>query len=161
MKTGFLSIIFLLFSAHEFHLSLTEINHNSDKKSLEIAVKLFTDDLTIALKQAGAPAKMELGTEAEPPQANELIENYLKQHFQLTVNGKQAVILYLGKEAELDATWCFLEVKNVAKVQSLEVQNSCMIEAFDDETNMINLNINGRKKSGLARKGSTKLKFEF
>ena len=160
MKTAILSILIVLFSVHEFHLSLTEIRHNSESKSLEVSIKLFTDDLLVALEQAGAP-KMELGTENEPPEANELIESYLKAHFKLTVNGKPTDFNYLGKEAELDATWCFLEVNDVKKVQTIEVQNTVLLEAFDDQTNMINLNINGRKKSGLARKGSTKLKFEF
>jgi hypothetical protein len=77
------------------------------------------------------------------------------------VNGKPTKFTYLGKEAELDATWCFVEVKDVKKVQTIEVQNTLLLEAFDDQTNMINLNINGRKKSGLARKGSKNLKFEF
>ena len=160
MKTAILSILIVLFSAHEFHLSLTEIRHNSESRSIEVSIKLFTDDLLVALEQAGAP-KMELGTENEPPEANELIESYLKAHFKLMVNGKPTEFTYLGKEAELDATWCFVEVKDVKKVQAIEVQNTLLLEAFDDQTNMINLNINGRKKSGLARKGSKSLKFEF
>ena len=160
MKTAILSILIVLFSAHEFHLSLTEIRHNSESRSIEVSIKLFTDDLLVALEQAGAP-KMELGTENEPPEANELIESYLKAHFKLMVNGKPTKFTYLGKEAELDATWCFVEVKDVKKVQTIEVQNTLLLEAFDDQTNMVNLNINGRKKSGLARNGSKNLKFEF
>lgn len=160
MKTAILSILIVLFSVHEFHLSLTEIRHNSESRSIEVSIKLFTDDLLIALEQAGAP-KMELGTENEPPEANELIESYLKAHFKLMVNGKPTEFTYLGKEAELDATWCFVEVKDVKKVQTIEAQNTLLLEAFDDQTNMVNLNINGRKKSGLARKDNTKLKFEF
>jgi hypothetical protein len=160
MKTAFLFCALVLFSPHEFHLSLTEINHNSEKKTLQIAVKLFTDDLTAALEQNGKK-KLNIGTQNEIPQANELIANYIKQHLLLKVNGKDVSFDYLGKEAETDATWSYVEVKNVAKVQILEVQNTLLIETFDDETNMVNLNINGRKKSGLARKGNTKLKFEF
>ncbi|HAP69410.1 MAG TPA: hypothetical protein DCR04_06740 [Flavobacteriales bacterium] len=160
MKTAILSILIVLFSAHEFHLSLTAIKHNAESKSLEVSVKLFTDDLLIALEQGGAP-KMELGTENEPPEASELVESYLKAHFKLTVNGKPTDFVYLGKEAELDATWCYVEVKDVKKVKTIEVQNTLLLEAFDDQTNMINLNIDGRKKSGLARKERTKLKFEF
>jgi hypothetical protein len=160
MKTVLLSIFLVLFSAHEFHLSLTEISHNTENKTLEISIKLFTDDLLVALEQAGAP-KMELGTENEPPEANEYIESYLKRHFKLNVNGKPTDFTYLGKEGELDATWCYVEVKEVKKVQSLEIENTFMLEAFEDQTNMVNLSINGRKKSGLARKGNTRLKFEF
>ena len=160
MKIAILFFALVLFSPHEFHLSLTEINHNAEKKTLQIAVKLFTDDLSVALEQGGKK-KLNIGTQNEVPQANEVIASYIKQHLMLKVNGKDVVFEYLGKEAETDATWCYVEVKNVAKVQTLEVQNTLLLEAFDDETNMVNLNINGRKKSGLARKGNTKLKFEF
>ena len=161
MKAAFITVLISLVSVHEFHLSLTEINHNAENRSLEISIKLFTDDLTTALIQAGASKKIELGTEAEPPAANELVEAYLRKHFQITVNGKAHDFKYLGKEAELDATWCFVEVANVKTVQEIEVVNSFLLEAFDDQTNMVNLNINGRKKSGLSRKGKTNLSFQF
>lgn len=104
---------------------------------------------------------MEIGTEKEPPKANEYVESYLRSHFKLTVNGKPADFIYLGKEAELDATWCFVEVKNVRRVRSIEVENSFMLQTFDDQTNMVNFYINGKKKSGLARNGKTTLMFEF
>jgi hypothetical protein len=160
MKTALLSILLVLFSAHDFHLSLTEIRHNSENKTLEISIKLFTDDLQEALVLAGAP-KLELGTPNEPPTANEYIESYLKQHFELSVNGKPTEFVYLGKEAELDATWCFVEVKDIRKVKTIEASNTLLLEAFDDQTNMLNLFINGQKKSGLARKGSSRLSFDF
>ncbi len=160
MKTAFLALVLVFGPLHEFHLSLMEIDHNTEKKTLQIAVKLFTDDLTVALEKPGG-VKLHIGTPNEPPKANELIANYLKQHVLLKVNGKDVVFNYLGKEAETDATWCYLEVQNVAKVQTLEVQNTLLLESFDDQTNMVNLKINGRKKSGLARKGSTRLKFDL
>ena len=160
MKTALLSILLVLFSAHDFHLSLTEIRHNSESKTLEISIKLFTDDLQDALVLAGAP-KLELGTPNEPPTANEYIESYLKEYFELSVNGKPTEFTYLGKEAELDATWCFVEVTDVRKVKSIELINTFLLEVFDDQTNMVNLFINGQKKSGLARKGSSSLSFEF
>ena len=104
---------------------------------------------------------MELGTQSEPPSANEHIESYLQKHLTLTVNGKQVEYKYLGKEAQLDATWCYLEVEKVGNVKKLTVDNSIMLSEFDDQTNLVNLNIKGRKKSGMGRKGVTKLSFEF
>lgn len=160
MKTVLLPILLLLGSAHEFYLSLTEINYNEEDKTLEISIKLFTDDLAQALKMAGAP-EMEIGTDREAPEANEYIERYLQSNLKLLLNGKSINYIYLGKEAELDATWCYVEVENVKKVQTLEVQNSIFVEVFETQTNMVNTFINGRKKSGLARKGNTKLKFDF
>lgn len=150
----------LMLPIHDFHMSLTEIYHNAESKSLEISVKLFTDDLGIALQKNEAP-KMEIGTDREPPQANELIENYLRRNVKFVINGKPVEFKYLGKQAELDATWCFLEVKNVSKVHTMEIINTLLLDSFEDETNMVNLNIGGRKKSGMCRKGNTDLKFEF
>jgi hypothetical protein len=160
MKTLLISTLLVLFSAHDFYLSLTEINHNTENKSLEVSVKLFTDDLMLALENAGAP-RMELGTESEPPAANEFIEAYLQSHLSLIVNGKSINYTYLGKEAELDATWCYLEVENVRKVKTLQVKNTIFLDEFESQTNMVNTFINGRKKSGLARNGSATLKFDF
>ena len=152
--------LLLTFSLHDFHSSVTQIDHNIKAQTLEITVRLFTDDLIVSLEQSGAP-KMELGTANEPPEANEHLAKYLRQHLHLTVNGNPTAFKYLGKEAQLDATWCYLEVADIAVVQKLEVTNTLMLSVFEDQTNMVNLNINGRKKSGLSRKGSTELSFAF
>ena len=160
MKIFALSIVLLLYPLHEFHSSVTQVDYNAKDKSLEITVRLFTDDLCIALESNGAP-KMELGTQAEPPSANEHIESYLKKCLSFIVNGKTTSFKYLGKEAQLDGTWCYLEIEKIGSIKKLEIENSLMLSEFDDQTNMVNLSVNGRKKSGMGRKGVSKLKFEF
>ena len=160
MKILALSIALFLAPLHEFHSSVMQVDHNAKSKTLQVTVRLFTDDLCLALEGAGVP-KMELGTQSEPPSANEHVENYLKENVAITVNGKKVTFKYLGKEAQLDATWCYLEIEKIGKVKKLEIDNTLMLSEFDDQTNMVNLNIDGRKKSGIGRKGSTKLSFEF
>lgn len=160
IKPLLISLCILAAPLHDFHTSVMQIDHNEKNRSLEITVRLFTDDLCLALENSGAP-KMELGTQSELPSANEYIETYLKEHLSLTVNGKKVGYNYLGKEAQLDATWCYLEVEKVGNVKNLEIENSIMLREFDDQTNLVNLNIKGRKKSGMSRKGVTKLSFEF
>ena len=160
IKPLFISLCLLATPLHDFHTSVMQIDHNEKSKSLEITVRLFTDDLCLALENSGAP-KMELGKPSEPPSANEYIESYLKEHLSLAVNGKPVEFNYLGKEAQMDATWCYVEVVKVANVRKLEVENTIMLREFEDQTNLVNLNIKGRKKSGMGRKGSTKLSFEF
>ena len=160
MKTLTLCIALLMAPFHDFHSSVTQVDYNEKNKSLEISVRLFTDDLCVALENSGAP-KMELGTQSEPPSANEHIANYLQKNLSFTINGKQAVFKYLGKEAQLDATWCYLEIEKAGNVRKLEVENSIMLSDFEDQINMVNLNVKGRKKSGMSKKGVTNLKFEF
>ena len=38
---------------HPFHVSVCEIYHNSKTNSLEISMKLFTDDLELSIQQKG------------------------------------------------------------------------------------------------------------
>ena len=160
MKLFLISIVFLLSSVHDFHSSVTQIDHNKEAKALQITVRLFSDDLSAALVKDGAP-KMELGTASEPPEANELIAAYLQKHLVLKVNGKLAAFNYLGKEAQLDATWCYMEVEKVGNVRKLEIQNTLLLDDFEDQTNLVNLNIKGTKKSGISRNGAEILRFEF
>ena len=153
--------IALLFAPlHDFHSSVTQIDYNEKTKSLEITVRLFTDDLCIALENSGSP-KMEIGTQSEPPSANEHIANYLKENLSFTLNGKEVVFKYLGKEAQLDATWCYLEIEKAGNIRKLEVENSIMLSEFEDQVNMVNLKIKGRKKSGMGKKGVSTLNFDF
>jgi len=42
--TSFLSI------AHPFFVSVIDVNHNGKEKSLEVSVRIFTDDLETVLK---------------------------------------------------------------------------------------------------------------
>jgi hypothetical protein len=160
MKLLALSIALFLAPLHDFHSSVTQIDYNAKSKSIQITVRLFTDDLCVALENAGAP-KMELGTQSEPPAANEYVEAYLKKHLSFTINGKALEYKYLGKEAQLDAIWCYVEIEKIGKIRKLEVENTLMLTDFEDQTNMVNLNIANRKKSGIGRKGVSKLKFEF
>jgi len=160
MKTIIFSIALLFFAKHDFYTSVTQIDYNKKAQTLEITVRLFTDDLIVALEQNGAP-KMELGTDNEPPEANEFLEKYLRKHLLLTVNGKPSPFKYHGKEAQLDATWCYLEITDILSVSKLELKNTLLLSSFENQTNMVNLSIDGGTKSGLTRKGSTELDFEF
>lgn len=160
MKFLAFSIALLVSPLHDFHSSVTQIDYNENGRSLQITVRLFTDDLCVVLENAGAP-KMELGTENEPPSANEYLEAYLKKHLAFQVNEKPVTFNYLGKEAQLDATWCYVEIEKVGNLRKLEIENTLMLSVFEDQVNMVNLNIKGRKKSGIGRKGVSKLSFEF
>lgn len=160
MKLTLFSIALLLAQLHDFHSSVTQIDYSLEHKSLQITVRLFSDDLSAALVKSGAP-EMELGTASEPPEANEYIEAYLNKHLQLIVNGKPVQFNYLGKEAQLDATWCYVEVEKVGNVRNLEVTNTILLDDFEDQTNIVNLNIKGQKQSGISRNDAAKLKFEF
>lgn len=145
---------------HDFHVSITDINYNPKTKSLEIAVKIFTNDLEEALEGIGAP-KLRMGTPREDKSTDTLLCRYLLNRLKITAGEKALKMVFLGKEYEDDATWCYLEVTQMARPTSLRVENHILLEWFDDQSNLIHLDVEGDKKSLLLRKGQESGKVDF
>ncbi|WKN29875.1 hypothetical protein PZB74_12960 [Porifericola rhodea] len=141
----------LLLSFHPFHVSVMSVHHAADENSLQITLKIFADDLEEALnnkqfRKEGAPFVDVLNPD-NPQQLDQQIEQYLRKHIELKVNGKVAKASYLGKEMEDLAMWCYFEVKDVEELNSLSVSNSLLTEIFDDQINIVHANTNGVTKS--------------
>jgi len=72
---------------HPFYISLTELRYNPSSKKMEVAQKIFWDDLEVALsKEAGATVDF-----LKPKDKAKLegqVKAYLLKHTQVWVNGK-------------------------------------------------------------------------
>ncbi len=133
---------------HAFHTSLTEIQYNTKEKSLEISIRMFTDDLETALTKANNGQKITLSGKADNSAV--VLSKYIQQHFGIITPQKQKRPLnVLGKEAEGDATWIYVEVPNSQNFKGNILYNSLMQELFDDQTNLVNLLYMGNKKTFL------------
>ncbi|MBL4651817.1 MAG: hypothetical protein JKY53_02980 [Flavobacteriales bacterium] len=144
----FLVLIITSYSGwtHGYHVSITQIDYNEKTKSLEIAIKLITEDVEQVLESQGAK-KLFLGEENESEKADEYIKEYLQKHFVVLLNGTVAKPLYIGKEVEEGETWCYIEIKGVENIKSLSIKSTIFIEAYHNQTNRINLNVLGRGDS--------------
>ena len=54
---------------------------------------------------------------------------------------------YLGYQIQEDAAWCYLEVQNVNKIQTLEINNNVLYNLHKEQINMLNVIVNGERKS--------------
>lgn len=131
---------------HPLHLSVSDIKHNPEAKSLEIIQRLFVDDLEDALRHKNT-GKVNILNPADPDRMSALISQYVQQHFQLHLNGKQAPVKFLGYEIEGDAVWAYMEVSNVRKIKSIGIQHTVFFELFDDQVNLVNVEKEGEIRS--------------
>lgn len=154
-------LLFTQVVAHEYYVTITQIDYNEQSQSLEISIKFFTDDLEYAMAQSKDGQKLFLGTEKEAPEADQSIFAYVQGRFQLDVDGTKVTLEWLGKEVELNETWIYLEVKNVASIEQLEISNELLTETFETQTNIIHVNVMGQKKSMLLRGIRTKDVLDF
>lgn len=130
---------------HEFHLSKSMMKYNQDEKAIQISLHLFIDDFEEALANKGADS-MNLFKNMEHARADEYIELYLKDRLQIMVDDQKLEFHYLGKEMseDLAGVWMYLEIANVEIPKSIEVENRLLIEMFEDQRNIMNVNANGK-----------------
>ena len=144
----FLAFIFMAVSEHKFYVSLVQLDHNEKNASLEITMKIFTDDLENALKEQSG-LLLRLGTQYELPETDSILANYISDNFKLRLNGQALIINYLGKEVDFDVTWCYLEAAGVDLVEKIEITDKMLTEIFEDQSNLIKVKYKGKESSAL------------
>jgi hypothetical protein len=149
--------------AHEFHLSKSTINYNTKDQTLQITMNMFIDDLELAL-QPTAGDTLRLCTRKERVDAEDSIHTYILEHLKIEINGKIVTPEFLGKEQsdDLAAVWCYLEVVDIPLFSEMNLTNNIMIELFDDQKNMTNIQLDKQRVEDiLFTSGKTTEKIEM
>ncbi len=142
----FVGISLLSFTEHKYYLALTEIEHNTKSNSIQMIMNVFMDDIELAInKEQGVDLK--LTTKDEPKNVDEYFFNYLKDNFVVSVNNKKVSYNFIGKEYEDNIIYFYLEIDNVYKINSIEIENNVLISHFPEQQNLIKAKINNTKKS--------------
>ena len=131
---------------HPFYVSVTEINHNSKNKSLEISCKIFADDLEAVLERQTKTA-VDFTSEKQKPQIDQLLKEYIQKHLQLKADGKTVALNYVGFEKESEAVYCYFEGDNMASLKQLLVDNSILQDYTDKQINIVHVIVNGKRQS--------------
>jgi len=134
------------FTLHKEYYSLTKIHYNAKSESLEITMRLFTDDMERALSEY-YKKPLELGTKIEIADADKLLELYLSQQFKVRLNTIDRRYKFIGKEFEKDAIYLYLEVADVKNIKELGVTNTILTILFLEQENIIKINVNNQHKS--------------
>jgi len=155
-----LIIPLLAFSVHKYYLSLTEIQYNQEKKSLEVIINVFMDDIELALNK-GYDINLQLTTKQELQNSDEYFEKYLKNKLHFKLQEQDLTFNYLGKEYEGDLVYFYLEISDVDAPQSLEVHNQILLQHFEDQQNVVKLKVGKKRKSEILNKKNDKALLKF
>ena len=134
---------------HEFHASVTQMQYNPKERLFEISIRIFTDDFEKALSAASGSRVTLSSTDKNDP----LIEKYVLAHFSYTNPQKQVKpIKYVGHEIEADANWLYLEMPYAEPFRGGSLKQNVLMELFDDQVNMLNIQYQSQKKTFVFRK---------
>jgi len=128
---------------------------------MEIAQKIFWDDLEVALsKEAGA--SVDFLRPKDKTKLESQVKNYLLEHTQVWINGKLVALNYLGYEVEEDAAWFYLESAATSIPKSVEVRNTLLLRDFDGQQNIVHVYLNSKSpKSLLLGEGKERGRVDF
>ena len=146
---------------HPFFISLTEMRYNPQSKKMEIAQKIFWDDLEVALASE-FKEKVDFLKPKDKAKLENQVKTYLLKHNQVWVNGKSVTLTYLGYEVEEDAAWFYLESSVAEMPKSVEVQSTILLKDFDGQQNIVHVYSQSKSpRSLLLGEGKEKGKIEF
>jgi hypothetical protein len=143
------------FSAHKFYMAIYQINYAPQKKMVQITSRIFIDDLNKVLEKK-YKKKMFLGSDKESVEEIILFRKYMNENFSVKVNGNARTINFLSKEIDDDVLICYWNIKEIAKINSLEISNSVLMDWNAEQQNITHVNVLGIKKSILFTESSTK-----
>jgi hypothetical protein len=152
-----LALPLLGFSVHKFYVSVTHINYAEEQDALQITTRIFIDDLEAVLLER-YDVRTALATPEESSAAEDYIEKYLKTKFLVRLDGELQPYKFLGKRYDNDVVVCYLEITNLNRpdLKTIEVQNDILTDLFEEQQNLVHLNIRGNKKSFVLYKESNK-----
>jgi hypothetical protein len=143
---SFVQCIFFASMLHPLHISVTEIEFDEKDKALEIMMRVFVDDLEVTMKDRLKQPELDI-LSPKGITVDQMMSEYLNEHFQLSLDNKPQKIKYLGHEQEDEAFIFYIEVSNVKKWKTIQVMNSIIMEVFEDQSNLIHVTVKGKVKS--------------
>ncbi len=143
------------FGVHKFYTSISKIEFVSKKKSVQITSRIFIDDITDAMEKK-YHKKIFLASNKETSGDVELLKKYLSEKFSIKINGQTKTMIFVNKELEDNTLICYLKINDVVKIQSMEVENTVLMETHSEQQNKIQTMINGKKRDLLLTSDNVK-----
>lgn len=145
----------LALARHTYHSSILELRLNPQQQQVELALKVFTDDLENALSK-GRPQHLSL----QDPRALPLADAYLREHLELALPATSArqprlplTLQFMGMQPEKDAYWLYAKAKLPRAATAIWLRNAVLLDLFSDQMNIVNAEGNAKKVSELYRAG--------
>jgi hypothetical protein len=120
-------------------------NLDFEKNSLEVSVKLFRDDLTIAVDfETGIKSDLMVFDSNEK---EEIVCRYIRSKMKIYLNSKNELKLeYKGYTLKEDAIWMNFHAETPQGIKTLKIENTMLIDSFPDQTNLVIVNYMGQQR---------------
>ena len=148
----FVWLLFVQATKHPYYVSTLEIDYRPDRAALQITMRVFTDDWQLMLN-THYDKTLRLDPDSDEEQMEIHSTEYLQQHLELKLNGKDVTPSVLGREYQDDQLVLYLEVAGVAELQTLAVSNRILFTELEGQQNIVRIKTPTKRKSYLQTQG--------
>jgi hypothetical protein len=131
---------------HKYYVSLCEVEYLEEKKSIQIIVGYFIDDLELTLNK-DFNTTLNIDTKKEIEGVDSYFEKYLIDHLEFKINGDSMTYDYVGKAYDLDVVRFYLEITDIKELKSFEIRNTALLRDFSDQKNIIKIKVKNFHKT--------------
>ena len=157
-------LLLLLFSSivlHPLHVSLSNIDYDKDKQTIDIAIKMFDDDIRPAIYKK-YNISLPTNNEVEFVNIDSLFNEYISDNFIVWFdNSKRQKLNYVKKEKKTDAIWFYFTVEVNDKMESITIKNTLLNDLYDDQKNLIMYKSGSNEKANIFDKNKTIYKIDL
>lgn len=119
--------------AHPIHTSLGEAEWNAETGCLEVALRVFPDDLELALTKS---VRRPVNLQRDAARLDQWIVPYLKRHFVLQRQGTALPIRWVGKEVSAKEVWLYFEIP-AQDLEHCQCRNTLLCDVLSDQRNTV------------------------
>ena len=129
-------------AAHKYYMSLAQVEYNAQSKSVEIALRVFADDLELALKRrAGRDVNLDRTKDAD-----RIILAYLRDTFEIkNRDGETKALKWVGMEVRSGVAWLYLEAEMPEGLSGARLRDHLLFELFEKQVNVVSLRFAGAR----------------
>ncbi len=139
-------LISLIALVHPFFVSVIDIEHNSKESSVEISIRVFTEDLEKTLQKYSS-TKIDLYQPNNKIPNGKELTNYINKNLQLKINGQLVTAKYIGYEIIKESTWTYFEVENIKEIKKIDINCNLLYDFEKSQTNIFHIKNKGQEKS--------------
>jgi hypothetical protein len=132
---------------HPIFISMAQVDYKTKSDRLEIAVKIFSDDLQKVISKKNDQT-IEIGTDREHKDATRYIREYVESNFKIYNNNKELKLEYVGRELERKdffAMWVYFKVEKVKRLKNLKLYDNILIDYERTQKNKISFRVDNER----------------
>ena len=140
----------LFFPFHEFHVTHTTFHYNDESKSMEITIKVATEDLEKSIENRYSKKLEGLLDTKEKKNIEKLIVEYFRDNLILSADKNKHEYQWVGKESSnnLHDIYLYFEIPNYdinENRESITIKNTLFFDLYSYQTNIVLIELIDRK----------------